>query len=79
MSFRFRRPSRAATLVLAIVVILSAIACDGCRRPFSAVGAIGTRNRTARVGSEVSGATVTEPVASKRSSWRMTTGRGGPA
>jgi hypothetical protein len=40
---------------------------------------MGMRSNGASVGSVVKAQTVTESVASKRSSWMMTTGRGFPA
>ncbi len=73
------RPSRSRIRCLGTVTILSVIAYDRFRKPLSGPGSIPTRKSRADVGSEVKGQTVTELVASNRSSWMITTGRGFPA
>jgi hypothetical protein len=67
------------SLVRGTVVILSTIRREGASKLFSAAGSIASRNNGASVGSEVKLHTVTDAVASKRSSWTITTGRGLPA
>lgn len=70
---------REPTLDFETVVILSTISRHGARSPFPAFGSTSSRNSGASVGSVVNAQTVMEAVASKRSSYRMTTGRGLPA
>src|SRR6267143_4076089 len=71
-----RRPKRVPILVLGTVVILSTINRHGARRPFPSVGTIGSRKSGASVGSVVNAQIVIEAVASKRSSCKITVGRG---
>ena len=78
MSSSLRRPIRPESLARWTVVILSTIMLLGSRRPFAGVGSIASRIRGASVGSLVNAQTVMESVASKRSSWITTTGRGLP-
>jgi len=67
------------SLVRGTVVILSTIRREGASKPFSAAGSIASRNNGASVGSAVKLHTVTDAVASKQSSWTITTGHGLPA
>ncbi len=73
------RPTRAPTLALGTVVILSTIRRDAARRPLRWFGSTARRNSGASVSSVVTAQTVMESVASKLSSCTMTTGRGLPA
>ena len=73
------RPTRSPSLERRTVVILSTIMLQASCRPFWALGSTNNRKRGASVGSVVNAHTVTESVASKRSSWTMTTGLGLPA
>ena len=66
------------TFDLATVVILSTISRQGARSPLFASGSMSSRNSGASVGSVVKAQSVIEAVASNRSSWRMTAGRGLP-
>ena len=61
------------------VVILSTISRLVASSPLRSFGSMGRRNRGAPVGSVVKAQIVMESVASKLSSWTMTTGRGFPA
>jgi hypothetical protein len=70
---------RAPTLVFGTVVILSTIRRQAARKPLRSFGSTGSRNSGASVWSVVKAQMVMESVASKLSSWTMTTGRGLPA
>jgi len=72
------RPSRSPKLDLGTVVTLSTIRRLGRSSPLSSDGSIGILTRGASTGFVVNGHTETDEVASKRSSWTMTTGRGLP-
>ena len=61
-----------------IVVTLSTMMRLGCRMPLVSVGSTGMRSSGASRSLVVSGQTVTEAVASNRSSCTITTGRGLP-
>ncbi|EUA52302.1 hypothetical protein I553_2488 [Mycobacterium xenopi 4042] len=61
------------------MVTLSSMMLLGAASPLSSLGESGTRSSGISVGSLVSGQTVIDEVASNRSSWTMTTGRGLPA
>lgn len=74
-----RRPTRAPIFAFGTVVILSTINRQTARSPLPWLGSRGSRNRGASVGSVVKAHTVMESVLSKRSSWRITAGRGFPA
>ena len=67
-----------ADLGAGTVVILSTISRLVSRSWLLASGSTTSRNSGASVGSVVMAHTVTDVVASKRSSWTMTTGRGFP-
>lgn len=71
-------PIRSPSLERGMVVILSTISRLGCRIPVVASASTGIRNSGASVSSVVNAQIVTDAVASKRSSWTMTTGRGLP-
>lgn len=74
-----KRPMWAPTFDFGTVVILSTIRRQAVRNPLSALGSTSRRKRGASVSSVVRAQMVIEFVASKRSSCRMTTGRGLPA
>lgn len=67
---------RSPSLDLGIVVSLSTMRLLGWAKPLLAAGFSGILNNGISVGSVVSGQTVTESVASKRSSCTTSTGRG---
>jgi hypothetical protein len=71
-------PMRSPSLARGTVVSLSTISRLGSRNPLTASGVTGSRISGASVGSLVNAHTVTDPVASKRSSWTIATGRGLP-
>ena len=73
-----RRPSRSPRPDLGIVVILSSMRLLGRSSPLVSVGSRGILISGASTGLVVNGQTVTDAVASKRSSWTMSTGRGLP-
>ena len=73
MSSSARRPICSPSFDLATVVILSTIKLHRSRSPLRSSGTTGSRNNGAGVGSVVTARTVTDSVASKRSSWTMTT------
>ncbi len=79
MSSSDSRPIRSPSLGRGTVVILSTMSRLGWRMPVVSSESTGMRNSGASVSSVVNAQTVTEVVASKRSSWMMTTGRGLPA
>ena len=68
MSSSSNLPTRAPTLVLETVEILSTIRRQAARRPLRSFGATGRRNSGASVSSVVKAQTVMESVASKLSS-----------
>lgn len=70
---------RAPILDFGTVVILSTISRQEERNPLVSLGSTAMRKSGASDGSVVNAQTVTEAVLSKRSSWRITTGRGFPA
>ena len=78
MSSSLRRPIGPASLARWTVVILSTMMLLRSLRPFAAIGSIASRIKGASVGSVVNAHTVMESVASKRSSWITTIGRGLP-
>ena len=57
---------------------LSSITCEGLRKPLPAPGSMSTRNRGAARNSLVTGSTVTEGCAAKKSDWITSAGRGLP-
>jgi len=61
-----------------MVVSLSTMRLDAWSSPLPASGTTPSRTSGAATGFVVSGQTVTEAVASNRSSWTITTGRGLP-
>ena len=67
---------RCPSLFFGTVVILSTMRRERVLRPLRSFGEIGTRNNGASVGSVVMTQIVMDSVASKRSSCRMTAGRG---
>lgn len=69
---------RFPSLERGMVVILSTIRLQGSRRPLTSSASTRSRNSGASVGSVVNTHTVTDSVASKRSSWTIATGRGFP-
>ena len=71
-----RRPIRAPILHFGTVVILSTISRQTARSPFLSLGSTASRNKGASVGSVVKAHIVIDSVLSKRSSCRITTGRG---
>lgn len=73
-----RRPTRSPSFERGTVVILSTISRLGSRIPVVSFASTGIRNNGASVWSVVNAHTVTDAVASKRSSWMMTTGGGLP-
>ena len=73
-----KRPTRSPSFERGTVVILSTISRLGWRIPVVSFASMGIRNNGASVRSVVSAQTVTDAVASNRSSWMMTTGRGLP-
>src|SRR5699024_10591269 len=77
-SWSGRWPTRSRKLARGIVVTLSIIRLDAWSRPLVPVGSITRRVNGACTGFVVRGQTVTEAVASNRSSWMMRTGRGLP-
>lgn len=79
MSSSANRPMRAPILLFGTVVILSTIRRHSDRNPFIWLGSTGNRNKGASVALVVRPHTVMDLVTSKRSSCRMTTGRGLPA
>lgn len=79
MSSSARRPTRSPTRNFGTVVILSTIIRHPARSPLISLGSTGNRNNGASVGSVVKAQIVIESVASKRSSCRITAGRGFPA
>ena len=79
MSSSLNRPRRSPSRLRRTVVILSAIRREAASSPFTSSGSTSTRNSGASVGSVVNAQTVTESVASNRSSCMITTGRGFPA
>jgi len=78
MSSSDSRPIRSPSLVRGTVVTLSTIRLLGSCSLFSSSGSTRSRIKGASVGSVVKAQTVTEAVASKRSSCTTTTGRGLP-
>jgi len=74
-----KRPTCSPIFVLGTVVTLSTIKRQTVRSPLLSLGLMRSRKRGASVGSVVNAHTVMESVMSKRSSWRITTGRGFPA
>ncbi len=78
ISSSLSRPTRSPSLARGTVATLSTIRLQGSRSPFASSGSIRSRNSGASVGSVVNAHTVTESVASKRSSWMTATGRGLP-
>ncbi len=72
------RPIRSPSLERGTVVILSTIKLHDSRSPLMSSASTRIRNNGASVGSVVNAQTVTESVASKRSSCTITTGRGFP-
>ena len=74
-----RRPTKLPIFDFGTVVSVSTISRHAARRPLLSVGLSSNRNKGASVGSVVAAHTVIESVRSKRSSWRITTGRGLPA
>jgi len=70
---------RCPSLFFGTVVILSTMSRERVLRPLRSFGAIGTRNNGASAGSVVMTQIVMDSVASKRSSCRMSAGRGLPA
>lgn len=78
MSSSPSRPTLSPSLARGTVEILSTIRALVSRSPFVSSGIIGSRNSGAPVGSVVNAHTVTDAVASNRSSWTMTIGRGFP-
>ena len=79
MSSSASRPIRSPSFDRETVVILSTINRLCSRKPLRSLGSTGIRIRGASVGSVVNAQMVTEAVASNRSSWMTTTGRGLPA
>ena len=78
MSSSARRPILSPIFNRGIVVILSTMRLLGWRSPFITSALMRMRSSGASVGSVVKAQTVTESVASKRSSWTMTIGRDFP-
>jgi hypothetical protein len=74
--FGIEMPDAVSSLFFGTVVILSTMSRERVSRPLRSFGAIGTRNNGASVGSVVMTQIVMDSVASKRSSCRMTAGRG---
>jgi hypothetical protein len=72
------RPMRSPSFERGMVVILSTITLQTSWSPLASFGSMRIRNRGASVGSVVKAQTVTESVASNRSSCTITTGRGLP-
>jgi hypothetical protein len=68
-----------ADLDFGTVAILSTVSREGERKPLRSFGFTGSRNKGASVGSLVKAQIVIESVASKLSSYTITTGRGLPA
>jgi len=73
-----RWPTSAPIFVFGTVVTLSTIKRQTARSPLLSLGLMRIRKRGASVGSVVNPHTVMESVLLKRSSWRITTGRGFP-
>ena len=78
MSSSDRRPTRSPSFERGTVVILSTISPLGWRIPVVLSASTAIRNNGASVWSVVNAQTVTDAVATNRSSWMMTTGRGLP-
>jgi hypothetical protein len=79
MSSSPSRPTRCRSLDRDTVVTLSTMRLLGSSSPLTESGSTGSRIMGASVGSVVKAQTVTDAVASNRSSWMITTGRGFPA
>src|SRR5437763_14081366 len=79
MSSSASRPTRLPSFALGIVVTLSTISRETASSPSASLGATTRRNSGASVGSLVKAQIVIELVASNRSSWTITIGRGLPA
>ena len=77
--FVVEAPDPPPELSLGTETTLSIIRRQDVLSPFRAFGSTGTRKSGASVGFVVKAQTVINSVASKASSWRMTTGRGFPA
>ena len=71
-------PMVAPILSRATVTALSSITCEGVRKPLPAPGSMSTRNSGAARNSLVTGSTVTEGCAAKKSDWITSAGRGLP-
>jgi hypothetical protein len=78
MSASDRRPTRRVRLARGTVVTLSTINWLSLVKPAVSEGCTAIRSSGAATSFVVNGTTVTEAVASNRSSWMMTTGRGLP-
>jgi hypothetical protein len=79
MSSLDNRPTRSPSLERRMVVILSTMRLLTSISPFRRLGSMARRKSGATVASVVKAQMVTESVASKRSSWITTAGRGLPA
>lgn len=78
MSSLDSRPTRSPSLARRMVVILSTMRLLTSCSPFCGLGVMGRRKIGASVGSVVKAQAATESVASKRSYWITTAGRGLP-